>query len=97
MRPTMYRSLAQSVGDDPSIMGYTIVVRSAAITPELTESVRKEIHALDPALAIDVRRVVRLEARGYRVWTQQIPATISPKNRLVIAVPLPPGTTTMAS
>jgi len=48
----MYRSLAQSVGDDPSIMGYTIVVRSATITPELTESVRKEIHALDPALAI---------------------------------------------
>jgi predicted permease len=52
LRPTMYRSLAQSVGDDPSIMGYTIVVRSVAITPELTESVRKEIHALDPALAI---------------------------------------------
>ena len=52
LRPIMYRSLAQSVGDDPSIMGYTIVVRSATITPELTESVRKEIHALDPALAI---------------------------------------------
>ena len=33
-------------------MGYTIAVRSAAITPELTERVRKEIHALDPALAI---------------------------------------------
>jgi predicted permease len=52
LRPTMYRSLAQSVGGDPSIMGYTIVVRSLAITPGLTESVRKEIHALDPALAI---------------------------------------------
>ncbi len=52
LRPTMYRSLAQSIGSDPSIMGYTIVVRSAAVTPELTESVRKEIHALDPVLAI---------------------------------------------
>jgi len=51
-RPTLYRSLAQSVGSDPSIMGYTIVVRAAAITPELAESVRREIHALDPALAI---------------------------------------------
>jgi hypothetical protein len=42
---------------------------------------------LDPALAIDVQRVVRLETRGYRVWTQQIPADISPKNRLIIATP----------
>jgi hypothetical protein len=42
---------------------------------------------LDPSLAIDVRRAVRLEARGYRVWTQQIPMEITPKNRLLIAVP----------
>jgi hypothetical protein len=42
---------------------------------------------LEPSLAIDVRRAVRLEARGYRVWTQQIPADITPKNRLLIAVP----------
>lgn len=40
---------------------------------------------LDVALAIDVMRVVRLEQRGYRVWTQQIPATITPKNRLLLA------------
>jgi hypothetical protein len=42
---------------------------------------------LDPALAIDVLRAVRLEARGYRVWTQQIPAEITPKNRLLVGVP----------
>ncbi len=42
---------------------------------------------LEPSLAIDVRRAVRLEARGYRVWAQQIPADITPKNRLLIAVP----------
>ncbi len=42
---------------------------------------------LEPSLAIDVRRAVRLEARGYRVWTQQIPADITPKNRLLIGVP----------
>jgi hypothetical protein len=40
---------------------------------------------LDPSLAIDVARVVRLEARGYRVWTQSIPAEITPKNRLLLA------------
>jgi hypothetical protein len=42
---------------------------------------------LDPALAIDIQRVVRLEACGYRVWTKQIPADISPKNRLLIGIP----------
>ncbi len=42
---------------------------------------------LDGSLAVDVLRAVRLEARGYRVWTQTIPAAITPKNRLVIGVP----------
>jgi hypothetical protein len=42
---------------------------------------------LDPSLAIDVHRAIRLEARGYRVWTQLIPAEITPKNRLLIGVP----------
>lgn len=42
---------------------------------------------MDAPLAIDVRRAVRLERRGYRVWTQQIPAAITPKNRLLIGVP----------
>jgi len=40
---------------------------------------------LDPAMAIDVMRVVELERRGYRVWTQQIPVAITPKNRLLLA------------
>jgi hypothetical protein len=40
---------------------------------------------MDPALAIDVVRVMRLRALGYRVRTQIIPATITPKNRLIIA------------
>jgi hypothetical protein len=42
---------------------------------------------MDPALAIDVSRVQRLEARGYRVWTQRIPPDITPKNRLLLAAP----------
>jgi hypothetical protein len=42
---------------------------------------------MDGALAIDVMRAVTLEARGYRVWTQSIPATITEKNRLLIAAP----------
>ena len=40
------------------------------------------------AMAIDVQRAVRLESRGYRVWTKQIPEEITPKNRLLIGVPI---------
>lgn len=39
---------------------------------------------LEPALAIDVVRAARLEAGGYRVWTQTIPRDITPKNRLLL-------------
>ena len=42
---------------------------------------------LDPSLAIDVTRVARLRAHGYAVHTQLIPATITPKNRLILAEP----------
>lgn len=43
---------------------------------------------VDTPLAIDLLRAVRLEQRGYRVATQTIPAAITPKNRLLIGVPL---------
>ncbi len=43
---------------------------------------------LDGPLAMDVARVCRLRARGYRVFTQQIPAEITPKNRLLLAEPV---------
>jgi hypothetical protein len=42
---------------------------------------------MDAALAIDVVRAHRLAASGYRVWTQTIPAEITPKNRLLIGAP----------
>ena len=42
---------------------------------------------LDPSLAVDVMRAMRLEQRGYRVWTQTIPAAITPKNRLLLGEP----------
>ena len=43
---------------------------------------------IDGATAIDVMRAVRLQRRGYRVWTQTIPAEITPKNRLLLGAPL---------
>ena len=41
---------------------------------------------LEGAMAIDVLRAMRLEAKGYRVRTQTIPSDITPKNRLLIGV-----------
>lgn len=40
---------------------------------------------MDPTLAIDAMRAVHLEQQGYRVRTQTIPATITPKNRLLLS------------
>jgi hypothetical protein len=42
---------------------------------------------LDPALAIDVTRAARLRKHGYAVHTHTIAATITPKNRLLLAEP----------
>jgi hypothetical protein len=39
---------------------------------------------MDDALAIDVMRARRLAKAGYRIWTQAIPASITPQNRLLI-------------
>jgi hypothetical protein len=42
---------------------------------------------VDGALAVDIARVARLRAAGYRVRTQTIPSTITIKNRLLMAEP----------
>jgi predicted permease len=52
VRPVLFRSLAQSIGSDPAMMGYSIVVRSSGDPASVASAVRREIHALDPTLAI---------------------------------------------
>lgn len=42
---------------------------------------------MDLPLAVDALRAIRLETRGYRVWTQTIPEAVTPKNRLLLGVP----------
>jgi Methyltransferase domain len=42
---------------------------------------------VDGPLAIDIMRAMRLRQQGYRVWTQTIPADITPKNRLLLGAP----------
>jgi hypothetical protein len=43
---------------------------------------------VDGAIAIDIVRALGLEQQGYRVWTQTIPAEITPKNRLLLGQPM---------
>jgi len=42
---------------------------------------------MDGAAAIDAMRAVNLAQQGYRIWTQAIPADVTPKNRLLIGAP----------
>ncbi len=42
---------------------------------------------IDGPIAVDILRAIRLEQRGYRIWTQAIPAAITPKNRLLLGAP----------
>ncbi len=43
---------------------------------------------MEPRVAIDATRALRLRTAGYRVWTATIPADISPENRLLIGNPV---------
>lgn len=43
---------------------------------------------MDAPLAIDAWRAARLHHAGYRVWTQTIPAGITPRNRLMLGAPV---------
>jgi predicted permease len=51
-RPVLYRSLTQDIASDPSYTGYRILVRFTRDPGPLAQAVRREIHALDPTLAI---------------------------------------------
>jgi hypothetical protein len=45
---------------------------------------------VDGPVAIDIVRAMRLTQQGYRIWTQAIPAQITPKNRLLLGAPVTP-------
>ena len=53
-RLVLFRSLAQSTANDPSGLGYTLLVRTNGSANEalLTNAVREKIHAIDPPMAI---------------------------------------------
>jgi predicted permease len=51
-RPVLYRSLDQSIAEDPSGMGYTLVVHTPGNPEVLAEPVRRQIYAIDKNIAI---------------------------------------------
>ncbi|HEX4230106.1 MAG TPA: ABC transporter permease [Bryobacteraceae bacterium] len=52
VRPVLFRSLAQSIASDPSLMGYSILVYTSGDPGRLAGALRNTIHTLDPTLAI---------------------------------------------
>jgi ABC-type antimicrobial peptide transport system permease subunit len=51
-RPVLYRSLKQTVAGDPAFMGYTLVVHTAGNPAMFSDAVRRQIHDLDPTMAV---------------------------------------------
>jgi predicted permease len=51
-RPVLYRSLKQTVAGDPAFMGYTLIVHTAGNPANFSDAVRREIHDLDPTMAV---------------------------------------------
>jgi hypothetical protein len=51
---------------------------------------------VDGPVAIDIVRAMRLAQQGYRIWTQAIPADITPKNRLLLGAPVTAESTPLA-
>ena len=51
-RAVLFRSLDQAIAGDPAFMGYTVMVRTADNPTNAIRSMRDQIRALDPAMAI---------------------------------------------
>jgi predicted permease len=52
LKPVLFRSLAQSIAGDPSFLGYAVLARPAHDSAAVASAIRREIHLLDPSLAI---------------------------------------------
>jgi predicted permease len=51
-RPILYRSLDQSIANDPSMMGYTLIVHTPGNPAGIAEALRLEVYQLDPTMAV---------------------------------------------
>ena len=85
---------AQKVGMPPFKAGLFLLAFATSL-PELAVNARAVWAGhtdlagwLDGPMAIDVTRALRLAGHGYRIWTQEIPLDITPKNRLLMGAPV---------
>ncbi|MDF1700220.1 MAG: methyltransferase [Planctomycetota bacterium] len=74
------------------VLDLAVAARSpVAVLPCCSDHSRLDGGGLDgwlhADLAIDVVRALRLRDEGYKVWTQHIPAEITPKNRILLGQP----------
>jgi ABC-type antimicrobial peptide transport system permease subunit len=51
-RPILYRSLDQTIANDPSMMGYTLIVHTPGNPAGIAEALRREVYHLDPTMAV---------------------------------------------
>jgi putative ABC transport system permease protein len=51
-RPILYRSLDQSIANDPSMMGYTLIVHTRGDAAGIAGALRHEVYRMDPAMAV---------------------------------------------
>jgi predicted permease len=51
-RPILYRSLDQSIPNDPSMMGYTLIVHTPGNPAGIAEALRRKVYQLDPTMAV---------------------------------------------
>ncbi len=51
-RAVLFRSLQQSLVSNPSVVGYTLVLRTVGNPTAVAGGVRREIHSLDPSMAV---------------------------------------------
>ena len=63
LRPVLFRSLSQTVANDPSFAGYTILAGTASESSSVAGSMRSVIRDMDPTLAVFNEQTMRHHLR----------------------------------
>jgi ABC-type antimicrobial peptide transport system permease subunit len=74
-RPALYRSLEQSVAANPSFTGYALVVRTSGDPAGLLNAMRREVHAVNPAMAVFNEETMEEHVRA-AYFLPSLPATL---------------------
>jgi predicted permease len=74
-RPALFRSLEQTVATNPSFVGYSLVVRTSGDPAGLLGAMRREVHAVDPAMAVFNEETMDEHVRA-AYFLPSLPATL---------------------